>query len=326
MNPKTVEILATLEVFLENKLSCCLPENHTSSWQPFAWDSAENGELNAMSLLQAEGWMYLTDPEVALESWQQIERRGTATEYDDCSAPEWEDRENILEPQTYQLRAGYYQNLLQLLQKRLKQLKTFKLCCSMYFVCYILLGETETGDWLCIAPTVPQETRDVGHIIFTVPLPNSQLKAAVQETALSLQGEIDNILSALTPISIYGHYAGGYNRTYDHKIVCEVAATDKLALQAGLLSSGLLALGKFREFYPERNSYIFDKSYRCKTREKNLYRRYGKLNDFLNSNLPLILMYRWKFWNLEHIYILGQPAGEDWAGLKLASKFIYNRY
>ncbi|MCU0516383.1 MAG: nuclease A inhibitor family protein [Oscillatoria sp. Prado101] len=326
MNPKTVQILATLEVFLGKKLvGCHLPDNCISYWQPFAWNSAENGELNVLNILQAEGWMHLTDPEVALESWQQIERRGTATEDGDYYAPRWKDRENILAPEISQSRAGSYQALLQLLQGRLKQLKAFKLSCSTDFACYILLGETETGDWLCIAPTVPQETPDFGDIIVTEPCPNSEFNAAVQETALLLQGEIDKILSALTPISIYGHYEGDYDHTYDHKIVCEVAATDKLALQAALLSSGLLVLGQFRELYLERKDWVWD-DYSMQKQWDSVFQKYRKLNVFLKKYFPKMVMYRLRFWDLEHIYILGQPAGDDCAGLKLASKYIYNRY
>ncbi|WP_017721969.1 hypothetical protein [Kamptonema formosum] len=323
MNPKTVQLLGTLEVFLENRLFCILPYNHASSWQPFAWDSAENGALNVMNLLLAEGWMHLTDPEVAVESWQQIERRGTATEDDESYAPEWEERENILDPETYELRAEYYQELYQLIQSRVKQLKALKLCCSTDFACYVILGETETGDWLCIAPTVPQETPDLGDIIVTEPCPNSEFKAAVQETALSLKGEIDNILSDLTPISIYGHYEGSYDHTYDHKIVCEVAATDKLALQAALLSSGFLTLGQFRELYPNPNDYLFN-GYSRQEEGERLYQRYRKLNDFLQRNFPQMVMYRLRFWDMEQIYLVSQPAGDDWAGLKLASQFYYN--
>ena len=161
MQPETEQILATLELLLENELLCLLPYNHASYWQPFLWNSAETGEFNLLNLLQTEGWMQPTEPEVAVESWQQLEQRGTATE-DDYYAPEWEERENILEPEAYQLRAEHYQALLIILQTQLNELKAFKLSCSPEYACSILLGKTETGDWICLAPTVPQETGNIG--------------------------------------------------------------------------------------------------------------------------------------------------------------------
>lgn len=322
MKQETEPIFASLEVLLENKLLCLLPNNDASYWQPFIWDSAEKGEFNVLKLLQAEGWMHPTDPELAVKSWQKIEQRGTATQ-DDTAAPEWEDRENILEPEAYQLRAEYYQALLNLLQTQLQELKAFKLSCSPKYACYILLGKTAAEDSLCIAPTVPQETGNLGEAIVTVPWQNSEVNANVKDTTLLIKEEIDDILAALTPINIYGHYEGGYNHTYDHKIVCNVGSTDKLALQATLHSSGLFEMADFREIYPNRHDYIFT-NYSTKEKGEELYQRYQKLKSFLKKNFYQIVMYRLKFWNLEQIYLVGQLANNDWVGLKLTSEFDYN--
>lgn len=322
MQPETEQILATLELLLENELLCLLPYNHASYWQPFLWDSAETGEFNLLNLLQAEGWMHPTDPEVAVESWQQLEQRGTATEDDDY-APEWEERENILEPEAYQLRAEHYQALLNLLQTQLQELKAFKLSCSPEYACSILLGKTETGDWLCIAPTVPQETGNIGEVIVTVPWNNSELKSDVKDTTLAFKQEIDWILAAMKPIIIYGHYEGSYNRTYDHKIVCNVGNTAQIALQTTLHSSGLLEIGNFRDIYPNSHDYIF-KYYSTEEEGEELYQRYQKLKRFLKNRLSQMVMYRLKVWNLEQIYLLSHLANNDWVGLKLTSEFDYN--
>lgn len=45
MHPTTEQLLATLEVLLEEELICLLPSNKISSWQPFIWNSSQKVEF-----------------------------------------------------------------------------------------------------------------------------------------------------------------------------------------------------------------------------------------------------------------------------------------
>ena len=76
MNPSTTQLLATLEVILQEKIICRLPYNHTSEWQPFHWESSVKGEFNPISLLYSQGWMRNTNIEIAINNWQEIEKNG----------------------------------------------------------------------------------------------------------------------------------------------------------------------------------------------------------------------------------------------------------
>lgn len=76
MNLETEKILGTLEVFTETRLEFRLPDNEYSSIVPFIWDVTQKGNFSLLNLGRDEGWINKTDIDVAVKSWQSLERRG----------------------------------------------------------------------------------------------------------------------------------------------------------------------------------------------------------------------------------------------------------
>lgn len=69
MKLETEQLLGTLEVL-----------NH----ETFLWETETQGKFNIWRLMISEGFVSLTDVEIALEHWQNIERWGTPTNQKDC--------------------------------------------------------------------------------------------------------------------------------------------------------------------------------------------------------------------------------------------------
>lgn len=324
MHPTTEQLLATLEVLLEEKLICRLPSNKTSSWLPFVWNSSQKVEFNAINLLRSEGWIQPTDIEVAIRNWQEIEERGTPTE-DDYRAEERFDEEEYQQRngREFKARKEIYRQLVGFLQAKLKEIRVVKLSCWWEYSCFTILGKTDSGDWICVASTVPLETPEFSDILVTYDDAESTPIATLHKSTVALKEQLDEILKSLTPVTIYGHYDGGYGNTYEHKIICEAAPTEDKALQEALFSSGLLGISQFKTFYPDAGEYIFT-GYSTREEGTKLYERYQRLNGFFTNNFPKLLMYEFSFWDRKQIFVVGQSADNDWVGVRLTSLFYYN--
>jgi hypothetical protein len=321
MQSKTDFFLGTLEILLSDNLTCLLPWNHASVWQPFLWNSTKYGKLNALNLLKSEGWIEETDLEIAVENWQRLERRRTAAE----SRPLPYDFKNEaqLDEKLYQSRERSYQDLLNLLQDQIMDLKVYKLSCSKDYFCHIILGTIQSGRRMCVTQTVPLETPNFDDMIVT----NSSIELEEKdhdETNQSFLNKIQEIINELDPIKIYGHYNGGYNNTYEHEIICELADTEVQVIEEALLSSGLLEISEFQEFYPDSEDDLFSNYFGDIDKGLELYGQYQNINDFFRTNFKRVVMYEFSFWKYEQIYILGQSDNEDWVGMKLTSEFEYN--
>ena len=114
MKPETEQLLATLEVLVGNT---------------FVWETEEQGEFNVWNLMISEGFVTLTDVDVAIAHWQAVERWGTPTdqfksyyEY----APKRNEGEDGWNAEIESQRSQSYQKLLQLLKAELLQLQAFK--------------------------------------------------------------------------------------------------------------------------------------------------------------------------------------------------------
>ncbi|MBE9130204.1 MULTISPECIES: nuclease A inhibitor family protein [unclassified Coleofasciculus] len=344
MQPETQQLLDTLEV-LTDELRFCVPrENNAFHYiTPFRWDVEAQGEPNALNLLKFKGsdqfmkferLVQPTDAEVAIANWQAIERRGTPIEDNDYALEVFEEvnqQEGILNQETQAKRAAAYQSLLQLLKSELQELQTYRFSRSLNFSheqyqIYVLLGKTQDNDWICLASTVPKQTKIKDQEIsrsFEREFSVSQVSGAHTSAIVS---RIEEILAELPPLKTYGVYDVGYKYTYEHKLICKAAPTRELAFEK---AADLVEIGRFKGFYPDEDYFREEVHYDYEYEEREMeldefYLRYQNLNQFLTQNLTNILVYRLSFWDWDYIYILGQTQAGDWLGVETTNEFVFN--
>jgi hypothetical protein len=332
MKPATEQLLATLEL-LTDGLKFEVPRE-TSVWHPitpFSWDIEAQGELNALNLLKFKGAVQLTDAEVAIANWQAIEQQGTPTE-DGYYAPET-DRENILDEATQAKRIAAYQSLLELLKAELQELQVYSFSCNQSdsyregtYTSYAIVGRTQDNDWICLASTVPEQTGLKDQEISRSSDTEISASKPLGVHTSAIISRIEEILTELPPVEIYGYYEGGYDYTYEHEIIYKAAAIRELAFEN---AADLVEIDQFKGFY-------LDSDYFCKeihhdyelTKEDieldQLYLRYQKLNQFLTQNLSNLTVYRFIFWDWDYLYVLGQTQAGDWLGVETTNEFVYN--
>lgn len=95
-------------------------------------------------------------------------------------------------------------------------------------------------------------------------------------------------------------------------------------MQNALIKSGFLQVGKFQTFYPDNEDDIFY-DYSEEEEGQGLYNKYQHINSFLKAKFPELIIYTFRFWNYTQLFIVGESAEDDRAGLRLTSKFDYNR-
>ncbi|MGB3650742.1 MAG: hypothetical protein WBA41_05960, partial [Rivularia sp. (in: cyanobacteria)] len=285
MNSSTTQLLATLEVLLQEEIICRLRFNHTSEWQPFHWESSVKAEFNPISLVYSQGWIKNTDIEIAINNWQEIEQMGVPTleEYSSYAESVFEDEEDEVDRKSpeFQQRKNIYQQLSNLLKFNLQNLQVYQFSCSADYSCFAIAGQIDDQNWICVTSTVPQETPDFSDIIVT----QNNTEILPNKPNTDLESQIDKIIESLTPVLTYGHYDGGYEQTYHHQIIYQTASTKSIALQNALIKSGFLNIGKFKSFYPDNQDDIFY----CDGSEEEgeeLYNKYQHLNSFLKAKFP----------------------------------------
>lgn len=315
MNPETEQILSTLEVLLEPCLEIHLPNNHRSSLVPFVWDVA-GSKFNLLNLGQSEGWIKLTDVELVVKSWQELERRI-------CLGPNYlpDNLKYTVDPATAIERGKKFQSLLQLLQSNIKNLEAFRFSFRPYYSFCIVIGKTDDDDWICISPTVARETYIEDDIISRSSLPELTPTRQLNKKTLELQSRIQAIIAEIEPLTIYGYYVAEYKYRFAYHLVCAAATTNELALKKALEAAGMLEIHKFNQFYPNQD-YI--QSRFNWDEQEELCFRYEKLNQFLKQRLPEMIMFRCSFWNWELIYMIAQNSSRDRLGIYLESEFDFN--
>jgi hypothetical protein len=333
MKPATEQLLGTLEL-LTNDLKFEVPRE-TSVWHqitPFSWDIEAQGELNALNLLKFKGVVQLTDAEVAIANWQAIEQQGTPTE-DGHYAPERDERENILDEATQAKRIAAYQSLLQLLKAELQELQVYSFSCNQSdsyrdgtYTSYAIVGRTQDNDWICLASTVPEQTELKDQEISRSSDTEISASKPLGAHASAIVSRIEKILTELPPLEIYGYYEGGYDYTYEHKILYKAAATRELAFEN---AADLVEIDQFKGFYLDSDYFCKEIHYDYKAEEEDLeldqlYLRYQKLNQFLTQNLSNLTVYRFIFWDWDYIFVLGQTQAGDWLGVETTNEFVYN--
>jgi hypothetical protein len=333
MKPATEQLLATLEL-LTDDLKFEVPRE-TDDWHyitPFSWDIEAQGELNALNLLKFKGVVQLTDAEVAIANWQAIEQQGTPTE-DGYYAPERDERENILDEAAQAKRIAAYQSLLQLLNAELQELQVYSFSgsqgCSYrngIYTSYAIMGRTPDNDWICLVSTVPEQTSLEDQEISRSSDTEISASKPLGVHTSAIVSRIEEILTELPPVEIYGYYGGGYDYTYEHKIIYKAAATRELAFEN---AADMVEIDRFKGFYLDSDYFCKEIHHDYEATEEDLeldqlYLRYQKLNQFLTQNLSNLTVYRFIFWDWDYIYVLGQTQAGDWLGVETTNEFVYN--
>ncbi|WP_448266029.1 hypothetical protein [Nostoc sp. DSM 114159] len=305
MKVETEQLLATLELLCSDL---------------FVWENAIQGEFNIWNLMISEGFVHLTDIELAFKHWQKIEEWGTPTNQEASDyeyAPLRSKRkDNTWNESIANERLSYYQQLQQLIKNHLQNIQAYNLSVPKaahqsfewehpYFSVSIVVGETSDRHWFCLAPTVPDQLnynrRDRNHPktqIVSEELPNQPTQTLITEVQI--------LLNNLTPITNYGYYHGGYNYTYQHQIVGALAKTKITAIQLALQAATMVFLEK-------RTVEYADDGYNSR-----------KLSQFMNQCLAHRTCYTISFWDVGYTYEVGQTPAGDWIGVRSQGEFEYN--
>ncbi len=305
MQSETEKLLGTLEILRSDS---------------FVWETAIQGEFNVWNLMISEGFVNLTDVELAFTHWQNIEEWGTPTnqEADDYEyAPLRSERQdNNWNESIADERKIYYQQLQHFLTNNLQNIQAYKLCIPkvqhrsfewehLNFYVSIVVGETSDRHFFCLAPTIPDQVsynrRDRNQ-------PTTQIicEESPDEATQTLINKVKILLDKLTPITNYGYYHGGYNYTYQHQIVGALAKTKTAAIQLALQAAKMVFLEKLTIEYAGN--------------------RYNsrKLSQFMNQCLQHRTYYSISFWDVGYSYEVGQTPAGDWIGVRTQSEFEYN--
>ena len=74
MQPETEKLLGTLELLTQPSLNFHLPDHQDGgNFVPFAWDVSEWGKFNIRNLCLSNGWLQITDADVTVKKWQNME-------------------------------------------------------------------------------------------------------------------------------------------------------------------------------------------------------------------------------------------------------------
>ncbi len=177
---------------------------------------------------------------------------------------------------------------------------------------------------LVFVPTSYTET-DIPQKQISRTLQNQELNfEEIGKNTKSLISQIEAITSEIGTISLSGDLGGGYHYNYDNRVVYAVGKTKELAVEKVLQGSGILELSKFNGLYSDR--LYFDEQYFDSKLEKrdSIYQKYSRINNFFNQTFSKVMMYRFSFWTLENIYIVGETKSSDWVGIHIESGFVYN--
>jgi hypothetical protein len=120
-----------------------------------------------------------------------------------------------------------------------------------------------------------------------------------------LTNQICSLLDQLRPIEIYGYYYGGYNYSYDHRIVGAVTSTQSSAIELALQAAEMLVLRK-----PAAESLDAYSS--------------QEITQFMNRCLRDRTLYSLSFWDISYTYEFGQTPANDWIGVRSRGEFEYN--
>ena len=326
MKPKTEQLLATLEVILNQGFSFMPPYHEDGGYfKPYVWDGEQNGMFSPLSSIESEGWIQETDVELAIENWQWSEQTGLAAQGilrdgEPFCIEDGEDEAGILLDEATKLaRAKTYQNLFELLSSQANNLQAFVLSCDFNYSLSVVVGQISEKKWIALCPTVPQETPSYfdDEIVCSNYVRENKITQLVNNSNLEI--EIQKHINKLSNIKIYGWYDGGYNHTHNYEIAFTTGESKKQALDNLLLKSKLLEIYQFNNFdiSEQLECYHDDEAQQIESQS-------NQINQFFEQTFSKTLLYRFCFWDYEHLYIVGDVDNCDRVGITLHSQFTFN--
>jgi hypothetical protein len=218
-------------------------------------------------------------------------------------------------------RKSYYQQILDTISTNFYNLQAYNLsiprvrqgnfeCEHSYFYVSIVVAQTPEKNWLCLAPTTPNQVTyyaynrvKIGQEQTQTILSDAKLLVATNNIIYT---KIQPILYKITPITLYGYYHGAYNYTYQHRIIGAVAQTKAEAIALALQKSEMVFINKL----------IFE--------DNNDNQGSQKLSQFMHKCLRDRTLYDISFWDIGYTYHLGKTPVGDWIGAREQSEFQYN--
>jgi len=312
MNAETLKLMGTLEVLC-----------HGNYHRPILWNSALYGEFSLWAFMMKKGFSTQTDVELAFRHWQLMEKWGTPTDCQYEYAPTRAERKNEDWSEEIAIRRSViYQTLLQSLESKLDGLQAHKLAIPKdtsktlewshpSFSVFLLVGQLPSGHWLCLLPTVPDQVgihhSQQGAKTAVIAPQTSHLESNMSEDAA--EREIMELIRSLKPLKLYGYYHGGYNYSYQHKIVSGSAASKEAAIEKALQVAKMLVRQKTSVEYVE--------GLRGRSNSRDI-------SQFMNKMLKERTTYLLSFWDVAYSYELAKTPTDDWLGVHSIGEFEYN--
>ena len=310
MNHTTEQLFGTLEVLSQHY-----------GQQSLLWDSATQDEFSLWNLLISEGFISETDPDLAFEHWQNIERWGTPTEQTINGygyAPSRSERkDDDWNDEIATQRQAHYHHLQRLLEANLTRQHSYKLSVPNTlkrglewehpaFSVKIVVGEQPNGDWLCLAPTVPDQISSHRRQQKQEATPNIFLDVSQPITEPSFVDQFTALLNALQPITIFGYYHGGYNYSYVHRLVGAISPTQSSAIEQALQQAQML--------WSQQRTI----EYGYETHD------HDRIGQFMHQCLRDHIHYSLSFWDIGYTCEVGKTPANDWIGVRSIMEFEYN--
>lgn len=310
--PSAASIQSQLEALVEPQLGVALAfPGHEDGGQlvPFSWDEAAQGELNSLTLLQAEGWCSELTVSEALLAWQQPEQVG-AVGGETWLIPAGDPAQILPNPTRPAEHQALDAELLHLLESRLQNLQAIRLSCDPNYALVLLVGQLADAAepaWIGIAPTVPLATEltTPASPLNLTPLP--LVASSTPDDLSMLQLQIQALLTRRGSVRLYGYYGGGYNQTHEYRLVQATGQSQAEALQALMQATGLLQISQFEGFQPSSDAESLQ-----------------PIERILQPLQPRV--YQFSFWDWEQIYVIAElpESAGNWLGVRLRSRFTYN--
>lgn len=306
MHPETEQLIDNLK-------------HYAKSLNPFWWDTNCRGSLNALNLLVSEGFVQLADIDRAITAWKLIERRGLPIdpkEYPgyEYAPPRRKRKDKSWNPYLQSQHFQYYNALAYFLKNSLQNLKVYSLRSiqsslnyrrgSGQFKIYIIVGQTPDSDWICLAPTVPDQVWNRYELSYHPAFASLTSCDSPSLVTQDLHDKICKIIAKFKPIQVTGYYN---EYSHHHQIFCTAASEEATAIKKAL------KVGKFLE----DDIYYFNKNYLDFSEEE-------PTNQLVHEYLQDQKQYMFCFWDVGCGYKFGCTARGDWIGLKYLSLMDYN--
>jgi hypothetical protein len=147
MHPQTEQILGSLEILVES-VPCITLSGHEGGgyMYPFVWETSQDGDFNAFNFSLSQGWLKLTDKDIALKSWQEMKYFNLYEKFTH-NQDELDKRFNRVT------------DLFQTLNHNLQDLMSFKLKTGSYNNdIYLIAGKNLDENWIASSHTLYKET------------------------------------------------------------------------------------------------------------------------------------------------------------------------